>query len=142
MQLVLHCSIFDTSGCSGYDCLWGSSNMIVAVASTNILQVVILYQMIVSESVGPFRACCWVENWFMCAYLAGGKKVYFFLPLVNFCHCRGNNLFLDNFKYLCFCFLIGPESEESHLLFFLSSRSCHGLPILLFLVVPTSASVC
>jgi len=35
--------------------------MIIAVASTDILQVVILYRMIVSESVGPFKAR-WVEN--------------------------------------------------------------------------------
>ena len=93
MQLVLHCSIFDTSGCSGYDCLWGGSNMIVAVASTNILQVVILYQMIVSESVGPFRACCWVENWFMCAYLAGGKKFLFFFPLFISVIAEGTTFF-------------------------------------------------
>jgi hypothetical protein len=140
MQLVLHCTIFHTSGCSGCDCLWGNSNTIIAVASTNILQVVILYQMIVSESVGPFKTC-WVENWFLCAYLAGEKKVYFFLPLVHFCHCRENNPFLNNFKCPCFCFLIGPESEESHLLFFLSLRLCHGLPSLFFPVAPTSASV-
>jgi len=51
--------------------------MIIAVASTNILQVVILYQMIVSEGVGPFKAS-WVENWFLCA---GEKKFLFFLPV-------------------------------------------------------------
>jgi hypothetical protein len=71
--------------------------MIIAVASTNILQVVILYQIIVSEGIGHFKAC-WVENWFRYAHLAGGEKVSFLLTYVHCCLCGGNNpFFLNNF---------------------------------------------
>jgi len=59
------------------------------------------------------------------------KESFFFSSLCSLLSLWREHLFFlfspQITKYPCFCFLIGPESEESHLLFFLSLRLCRGL---------------
>ena len=81
------------------------------LASTNILHVVILYQMVVSGGVAPCKAC-WVENWLLCAHLAGEKKFLFFFPVFIAVFVERTTFFF----FLCFFF---PQITLSVLVFVL-----------------------